>query len=214
MFVELCRSEFKASTLDAQFSELKTAVESTIGERKELSSYAMDLHTGLALYEELGRRGFGVRAAADDGIWRYLSLVVFPELVKERCGVKEDWFWKARWRHWLKRTWWYVHLTWQGSREATLAAVGGMSTDTIAQLVERPGKAGFRPEVTRRIASGFVKNNKKMSEDSVRRLLKLNTAFLVTVEPAWSRGGVDGYVDRLYDALELKNGGRRGELAG
>ncbi len=165
--------------------------------------YEHDLAVGLGLYRHLGPELLGLRNAADDGVWRHLSLDVLPDVVARRAPAgssRESWFWKSRWRLWFKRLWWYVHLTWQGSEETTRATVGRMTTDTIASMVERPGPAGFRVELWRTIASRFA--TRRPSEDELRRVMRLNTALLVTIEPDLSADGVEGYVDRLFASLD------------
>lgn len=187
------------TTLDDDLVKLRAETRRLLAEETSGAAYARDLAMGLALYQTLPDDFKQGRSAADDGVWRFLSLEVLPDLVFARAGPNEAWFYSSKRRLWLKRCWWYVHLAWQGSVASTRRAVAGMTTDTVAQLVERPGAGGFRVDLWRELASRF--EQLRPSESDVRRLMKTNTALLVVVEPAFGPGGVPGYVDRLYQTL-------------
>src|SRR5690606_6422598 len=99
-------------------------------------------------------------------------------------------------RIWLRAMWWTVHLTWQGAEESTRKVLEGVTTDTVVQLVERPGKGGFRVDLTRDL---FKKRwIYKPSQEQFRAIMKLNTAQIVLKEPLFCEGGVSGYVDALF----------------
>lgn len=172
---------------------LRTAVQFTEAD----SEFERDLKAAFALYTLLPPERLGLRNAADDGVWRFLSLKVIPDIVHQRAGPNEQWFWRSRrkWRLWVKRMWWFAHLTWQGDETRTRAVTTSMTTDSLSQLVERAGSAGFRVELCREIARQHLRSDRR---SALRKALKLNTAFLVTVEPELSEGGVEGYVRRLY----------------
>lgn len=156
-----------------------------------------DMKLGLALYRILAEAGMDTRTAADDGWWRFLSLRVLPDLVKGRWdSAPPVRYWKGRSRIWLRAMWWTVHLTWQGSEEKTRKVLENVTTDTVVQLVERPGKGGFRIELTRLI---FKRRQLlKPSQDQFRAIMKLNTAQIVLKEPLFCEGGLLGYVDALF----------------
>lgn len=155
-----------------------------------------DVAAGLALYRILGEAGLDVRAAADDAVWRFLSLRVVPDLVAGRWKhVPEERFWRGRSRIWLRVVWWLVHLTWQGSEEETRAVLSGVTTDTIVQLVERPGRGGFRIELARALFR--ERSRRSLSQLEFRAFMKLNTARVMVTEPSFSEGGLDGYASEL-----------------
>ena len=158
---------------------------------------AYDMKVGLVLYRVLADAGLDIRTAADDGWWRFLSIRVLPDLVKSRWdSTPPERFWKGRSRIWLRAIWWTVHLTWQGTEESTRKVLESVTTDTIVQLVERPGKGGFRVDLTRLI---FEKRRLyKPSQDQFRAIMKLNTAQIVLKEPAFCEGGLRGYVGALF----------------
>ena len=158
---------------------------------------AYDMKVGLALYQVLGEAGMDIRTAADDGWWRYLSLRVLPDLVKNRWdSAPPVRYWKGRSRIWLRALWWTVHLTWQGNEENTRKVLESVTTDTVVQLVERPGKGGFRIDLTRLIFG--MRWLRKPSQDQFRAIMKLNTAQIVLKEPVFCEGGLFGYVDGLF----------------
>lgn len=158
---------------------------------------AYDVKVGLALYRVLAEAGMDIRTAADDGWWRFLSLRLLPDLVKSRWGSAPSVrFWKGRSRIWLRAMWWTVHLTWQGSEENTRKVLESVTTDTVVQLVERPGKGGFRIDLTRLIFK--MRQLREPSQEQFRAIMKLNTAQIVLKEPLFCEGGLFGYVDALF----------------
>jgi hypothetical protein len=158
---------------------------------------AYDMKVGLALYRVLAEAGMDIRTAADDGWWRFLSLRVLPDLVKSRWdSAPPVRYWKGRSRIWLRAMWWTTHLTWQGSEENTRKVLESVTTDTVVQLVERPGKGGFRIDLTRLIFK--MRRLRKPSQDQFRAIMKLNTAQIVLKEPLFCEGGLFGYVDALF----------------
>lgn len=157
-----------------------------------------DVAAGLALYRVLAEAGMDVRTAADDGVWRFLSVRVVPELIEARWpGAPAERFWRGRSRIWLRVIWWLVHLTWQGGEEQTRAVLANATTDTIVQLVERPGRGGFRVELTRALFR--ERSSRGLGQDSFRALMKLNTARVLVTEPWFCEGGIAGYVRGLHD---------------
>ena len=158
---------------------------------------AYDMKVGLALYRVLSEAGMDIRTAADDGWWRFLSLRVLPDLVRSRWdSAPPVRYWKGRSRIWLRAMWWTVHLTWQGSEESTRKVLESVTTDTVVQLVERPGKGGFRIDLTRLIFK--MRRLRKPSQDQFRAIMKLNSAQIVLKEPLFCEGGLFGYVDALF----------------
>lgn len=159
---------------------------------------AYDVATGLTLYRILGEAGMNVRIAADDGVWRFMSLRVLPDLVVARWpGAPAERLWRGRSRIWLRAIWWLVHLSWQGSEEATRGVLVDFTTDTLLQLVERPGRDGFRVELMRAMLR--ERSRRKFSQNEFRALMKLNTARLTVTEPWFCDGGIAGYARELHD---------------
>ena len=171
-----------------------------IDESKKINSYAFDLHIGLILYRILNEKyNFTERLAAQDEIWRYLSLEVFPDLVYERFGVNDQRFYRGTRRIWLKSIWWYIHLSWQGTEEATFDTLKDNSADEILQLLDRSGSGGYRIELTREIMRQYKLYMDSKVPQLFRRVLKLNTARLNMIEPSLVEGGIQSYVTDLYN---------------
>lgn len=165
--------------------------------------YHFDLQFGLRLYEILNEQiGFTNRVATNDDAWRYLSICVIPDIVHSRWSLNADHFYKTPRRIWLKAIWWYIHLGWRGNAEETYEVLKENTTDTILQLVERPGIGYYIPmyrEVLRQYAE--VEDT---SREIFRRVLKLNTARLVTTSPELVEGGIPAYVKDLFDTALLQ----------
>jgi hypothetical protein len=202
-FSDLEGTGFEAkSDLQPELIELRRIVLTAQSRVVNAGEIAQDRAVGLTLYWALGPERLSMRAAADDSVWRYLSLDVFPDVVRKRNpAAGDDWFWNSRWRIWLKRIWWMTHLSWQGDFASTESALQYWTTDTIAQFVERPGR-GFRVALWRSIASATAK--RRIDEGHFRRVMKLNTALLATFDPTVVPELVQPYVERLFKATEAR----------
>lgn len=202
-FEELSGSEtFSPADLTPEYRKLREELLQVIrpfgGEEAQKSTY--DVEAGLALYHALGERRFDVRNAANDGVWRHLSLNVLPDLVEQRWPHRpDDRFWRSRSRIWLRAAWWLTHLAWQGSESATRTTLAGISTDMIVQIIERPGRHGFRIDLARALFR--ERSLRQGTQTEFRALMKLNTARVVVIEPAFHEGGVQGYASALYAAI-------------
>ncbi|MBW0768129.1 hypothetical protein [Mammaliicoccus lentus] len=162
--------------------------------------YKFDLLFGLKMYQVLNENvGFTNRVATNDDIWRYLSICVIPDIVHSRWELNEERFYKSPRRIWLKALWWYIHLSWRGNEEETYNILKDNTTDTVVQLVERPG-IGYHVEMYREIMYqySFIQDS---SREVFRRLLKLNTATILTTTPELVEGGIKKYVKDLYNAV-------------
>lgn len=130
---------------------------------------AYDMKVGLVLYRVLADAGLDIRTAADDGWWRFLSIRLLPDLVKNRWdSTPPERFWKGRSRIWLRAMWWTVHLTWQGSEESTRKVLESVTTDTICatcreawqgRFQDRFDTANFRETTIVQTLSGSVQGN-------------------------------------------------------
>lgn len=167
------------------------------------NSYQVDLLFGLSLYEVLNEKyGMNVRLAATEGIWRYLSVCVVPDLVEKRYGKDHpDRFWKKSKRLWLRVLWWYIYLSWQGNVETTREVLKDNSTDEILQLVDRCGRGGYRVDLYREL---MRKNSEldatvRRQKQIFRKMMVLNTARVQVLEPELTPGGNRGYVASLSE---------------
>ena len=80
-----------------------------------------------------------------------------------------------------KTIWWYVHLSWQNNINETYNILINNTTDTILQLVERPG-LGYNVELYRELMKQY-NNYEDSSRNLFRTVLKLNTAQMLTTVP-------------------------------
>lgn len=164
--------------------------------------YKFDLTFGIKLYQILNDDiGFTNRVATSDDVWRFLSLHVIPDIVHSRWDMNEDHFYKISRRIWLKTIWWYIALSWQGDEESTYNLLNKNSTDTILQLVERPG-IGYHIELYRELMKQYGKISDP-TRNIFRQVLKLNTARLLTVSPELIEGGIDAYVENLFESAHV-----------
>ena len=175
--------------------------------------YSYDIQMAKRLYQYLGEQDwFNMRVASDAGFWRYLSLMVIPDVVGKRWeNTKEDHFWKQPTRIWLSELWWYFYLSWQGSINETfnLISMPRFSTDTIQNLVERVGKKGtycetyryimyFFGRVPASVLEGFSKKNKNKKYDLFRTVMILHTAKSMVIDPDLYSGGPKEYARSLF----------------
>ena len=196
--------KFKHGFLATSYSELRQAIVDNLQpfENSDLEAGAYDLEAGLTLYRVLKEKKFEVRQAADESIWRHLSLIVLPDYVRSRwnSGNAEARFWRDRSRIWLRAIWWFIHLSWQGDEDSTHMAIKGMTTDDVVQIVERPGRHGFRVELYRVMIQ--TASTRPQKDRKIRQLMKLNTATVVMVEPSIYQGGLPKYVEALYKQID------------
>lgn len=172
-----------------------------------VKTYEMDVHFGAALYGYfMTKTWFNDRLACDDGFWRHLTLRVIPDLVGQRWGNSNaDHYYTKPSRIWPKALWWYIHLSLKDSdldatKEMLLSK--NFTTDSIENLVERTGRSGTNIDVYRTIMSKYWKLEKVTGFD-FRKVMKLNTAMAVVLEPVFCEGGVEGYVDSIIKDLSL-----------
>lgn len=164
-------------------------------------AYQVDYIFGLKLYQLLNDSyNMSIRTASTDGVWRFLSICVVPDLVEMRYGLDHpDRFWKKPKRIWLRAIWWYIHLSWQGDEESTRAILKDNSTDEILQLVDRCGHDGYRVDLYREIMKQYagMDASERRKDKAFRKIMVLNTAKVQVIEPAFVDGGEIKYVDDL-----------------
>lgn len=196
---------YLATELDPDFIVLRKALVDGFERTNNGQKYKLDYSFGLFLYLQLKKFGFTERDAANDDIWRFLSMSVVPDLVAKRWGkLAEIRYYKQSLRIWLRTIWWYVHLSWQGNTEDTIRVLSRNSTDQILQLVDRSGAKGYFVDVYRVIMKKFYQAkciSPQVGDNDFRRIMVLHTAFSKTVEPEFYDGGVEGYVNMLFERI-------------
>ena len=165
----------------------------------EKLGYDFDLLFGLKVYDILNKKiGFTNRTAANDAVWRYLSIKVIPDIVHSRWGRNEVRTLVSR-RIWLKNLWWYIHLSWSGNSEDTYRLLKNNTTDTVVQLVERPG-IGYYTDLYRELMKQYADIDDS-SRNIFRRALKLNTALLPVSYPELIDGGIPAYISYIFSKV-------------
>ena len=184
------------------------------------SDYKFDIHFGSRLYNYFIKKDwFSVRLASDDGFWRYLSVVIIPDIVKIRWKENmDDHCWKKPERIWLKNIWWYIFISMkEGSVADTLTMLEKpvFNTDVIMNVVERTGRKGFYLDVTRQLMYyyslvtpqhrlAYDKVKKYDSDTLFRALMRLNTVRLPVIDPMLVEGGAEGYVKSLFKDFNIE----------
>lgn len=202
--------EHKVEGYDESYTDLRTHVIEVFEQYKDSGDYELDLRVGLCLYAELNSKtGFNNVTANDDDLWRYLSCIVFPDITylrypepkKDDIRLNQKRFYAHTRRIWLKTLWWYVHLSWQGSENATYKVLEKFGIDTIGHLIERTGK-GYRLPLYRQLMKEYagVENRTAKLFNSIQ---KQNLVNCRTVEPALTEGAENGYVKRLFKQLSI-----------
>lgn len=209
--IKVSSRSFSPIELDDNFMELRNQLISArdvVFEKYELEhvnklDYSFDLLFGLEVYGILNNSiGFNNRVATNDSIWRYLSVKVIPDIVHARWGLKDDRYYETPRRIWLKSIWWYIHLSWRGNTKDTHEILKTNTTDTILNLVERPG-LGYYVEVYRELMYQYA-SYEDSSRNLFRAVLKLNTAKLISTSPELVDGGIELYVESLFKSAGAK----------
>lgn len=216
-FESLCENNLKPSNLNSIDKKLRDSLAETVNtviasleESNLVTEYNIDLYVGLDLYEILNTKfGFCERLASQDDIWRYLSIVIIPDIIHKRHGLKASRYFEHPRRIWLKSLWWYIHLSWQGSKEKTFEILKHNTTDNIVQLIERTGLNGYRVEFSRKLMSELYYRFKDLPGSQrtslFRRIQKLSTARTKVIEPNLIDGGIDAYVKGLFEYFVKSN---------
>ena len=162
--------------------------------------YKFDCLFAIRIYNIFSDGEYAIREslASNDGIWRYIQMFVVPEIIASRWGIdNRDRFYRISRRLYLKILWWYVYLSWNESLEETKKIIMDdiNTSDTLAQLVERSGKDGYRIELYREIMKRKVEE--KVNTQEFRRLMVLNSARVKIINPYLINGGISQYVDNL-----------------
>lgn len=162
--------------------------------------YKFDCIFAIKLYSifDDGEYRIRERIASNDGVWRYIQLCVVPEIIAYRWGKEnKDRFYKVSRRLYLKILWWYAYLSWNDNLENTKKIIMAdvNTSDTLAQLVERSGKNGYRLELYREIMK--KKTIENINTQEFRKLMVLNSARIKVINPYLVNGGIEEYVDKL-----------------
>jgi hypothetical protein len=80
---------------------------------------------------------------------------------------------------------------------------GKFSTDTTVAMCERTGLEGTNIQLYRAIVNK-ISTLEKFEAAQIKRVMKLNTVKSLVVEPELFNGGIAGYVNSLFEELNLR----------
>ena len=166
--------------------------------------YKLDYKFSLLFYDYFRQKEWMTdRTAADYGFWRYIALIVIPDLVFDRFGADDDkHYYTKGLRIWPYTLYWYTHLAWQGNVESTniILSSSRCCSDTILNLVERPGRNGTYISLYRSIMFNFVNCNPTKAVDNIklfRSIMKLALAKPLVIDPDLCSGGASEYAKEI-----------------
>lgn len=176
---------------------------------KRGSLYTQDLMFAIKMSEILKEFNFSVRDASNDDIWRFISVILIPDVVYDRWKehdnprkFNDERFWETTRRIWLKVLWWYVYLSFKNDLKFTERILADNNADEISQLVERAGRTGYRVQLYREIMYHYslVTIEDKIKEKNLlSRILQLNIIWTGSIEPELIDGGLSNYVKSLFN---------------
>lgn len=172
--------------------------------RSGYKDYKLDYRFSLIFYDFFHRKEWLTdRIAADYDFWSYIALIVIPDLVFDRFGAEDDKHYYAKGlRIWPYTLYWYAHLSWQGDIKSTeiILSSSRCCSDTILNLVERPGRNGTYIDLYRNIMFYFVNCNPSKNVDSIklfRSIMKLTLAKPLVIDPDLYSGGTRAYANEI-----------------
>ena len=216
---ELKNSEGVLPEVDEYYEEIrnylkeqyKIILDELSREKYDKKDYFKDYRFGLVLYEYFhNTKGFSYRDLSDNGFWRFMSVKVIPDIVRDRWDgteYKSPTHYGSK-RIWMITIWRFIHLSWQGTEKTTrdILSKSMFSTDTILNLEDRSGHMGTRVGTCRQIVRFFAKvqKNAHTKYDMLfRAIMKLNTAKLMVVEPSLVDGGEECYAKKLIEEVNV-----------
>lgn len=169
--------------------------------------YPIDMLFGVEMYNYLNdllnlKDRYDLTSNVD--FWRYFTLVVAPDIVYDRWGDSTTRFYSHEKRNYFYSIWWYIHLSWQGDTETTIATILKNSTDSIVQITERSGTGilgGYNVDLYREIIKQL--NNYESRTNLLRKVTVLNTLYTSTIEPEFYDGGLTKYVSKLFEVASI-----------
>lgn len=196
------------SILDQNYQNLRKACIEKYFEIKETSAHdtspsflhLIDMNFGFFLYDYLNQqKDFSSKYESNYDFWRYFAVCVIPDIIADRWDItKSDHFFSKPTGIYPFQVYWYIKLSWQGSVEATREILKNNQEDQILQLVDRPSSIGVNLDLYRRIMYKLSFIDTKDRQKVFRAVMLKNTAKLVNIRPELYEGGVDAYVDMLY----------------
>lgn len=143
---------------------------------------------------------FTLKYESNYDFWRYFAVCVIPDIIAKRWNVtKSDHFYSKPTGIYPFQVYWYIKLSWQGTKDKTINILRENQEDQILNLVDRPSSIGINLELYRRIMYKLSFINPNERQKKFRAVMLKNTAKLVNIRPELYDGGIDAYVDMLYE---------------
>ncbi|MCV2231838.1 hypothetical protein N7548_03250 [Acholeplasma manati] len=206
--------------LSDEYKQIRIEIMKIFEKYKNLKGYEFDYRFAVDFYIIMNEIKTFKPYLTNYDYWRYICLDVAPEVIDFRHPIDDpykestkEYYYKKNLRMYFPTLYWYVHLSWQNTREETLKALEDNTTDTILNLVERPGKKGISIDLFRKIMYYYYHVDKKDRKviDSIdnksyslfRRVMILHLSKLNTIIPNKYREGIDGYVRMLFASFGI-----------
>lgn len=205
------------SQLDSDYLTIRKHLVEKYYELKQsgYKDYKLDYRYSLWFYDYFRKQEWMTdRIAVDYEFWSYIALKVFPDIVSDRFGVEDDKHYYAKGlRIWPYTLYWYSHLSWQGDKESTLKILSSprCCSDTVLNLVERPGRNGTYVDLYRKIMYYFVSSCPTKTLDSgnsiklFRSIMKLALAKPQVIDPDLFDGGTNEYAKGIVQECIEEN---------
>lgn len=206
--------------LNDEYAQLREEILNIYYKFKQFKNYEFDYRFAVDFYILMnGKKSFRSLSTNYD-YWRFICLDVAPEVIDYRHPIEnpiiestKEYYFNKNLRMYFPTLYWYVHLSWQGTREETLKVLEENSTDTIMNLVERPGKKGISIDLYRKIMYYYYHVDKKQrkildtfdnkSYSLFRKIMILHMSKSNTILPDKYREGIDGYVRMLFASFGI-----------
>ncbi len=161
----------------------------------------IDMNFGFFLYDYLNQQNdFTPKYESNYDFWRYFAVCVIPDIISDRWDIsKSDHFYSKPTGIYPFQVYWYIKLSWQGTKEKTISILEKNQEDQILNLVDRPSSIGVNLELYRRIMYKLSFVDPKNRQKIFRAIMLKNTAKLVNIRPELYDGGINAYVDMLYE---------------
>ncbi len=211
---------------DDEYLEIQQYLESKYEEIikiPRISEYKQDILFGLELYKLFppeGKDSFFMAFAEDNYFWAYINMRVIPNIVRKRWidskNLDEKMYLDPK-RNWTMQIWWFIYLSFYENLESTreMLLKPNFNRDTIVQLCDRTGEKGIVIDLYRKIIKKYSEyeqtDMKEMDitfEDFFRKIMKLQTSRIPLYEPMFYDGGIDGYVNNLFEIVENSQKGK------
>lgn len=197
------------SILDSNYKELRKACleaydhikSEAFSNNNKSNKHFIDMYFGFFLFDYLNQQNdFTLKYESNYDFWRYFAVCVIPDIIADRWNVtKSDHFYSKPTGIYPFQVYWYIKLSWQGTKEKTINILKENQEDQILNLVDRPSSIGINLELYRIITYKLSFINPNERQKKFRAVMLKNTAKLVNIRPELYDGGIDAYVDMLYE---------------